>query len=137
MNIVETEIPDVTIENIDKAKLDLSDRVIKSVYPIIDEIYNDNLSKVKDLNKKLESKKKEVLEAKTSLEVMMNDFNRKKKVKKLVERISKLVSSGLVHYGSLRNETIVLLKVVEDLSDNKLDYHLNRMMETISKRFVK
>ena len=136
MNIVETSIPDVTTENIDKAKLDLSDRVIKGVYPIIDEIYEDKLSRVKELSEKLKSKKREVLEAKTNLESMMDDFSRKKKVKKLVERISKLVSAGLVHHGSLRTETIVLLKVVENLPDDKIDYHLGETMKMISKRFI-
>jgi len=136
MNIVETNIPDVTVENIDKAKLSLSDRVIKSVYPIIDEIYNDKLSRVKELSEELKSKKREVLKNKTDLEVMMGDFNRKKKVKKLVERISRLVSTGLVHHGGLRNETVVLLKVVENLSDDKIDYHLGETMKMISKRFT-
>lgn len=136
MNIVETSIPDVTTDNIDKVKLDLSDRITKSVYPIIDEIYNDKLFKVEGLSEELKSKKREVFAAKTNLEVMMGDFNRKKKVKKLVERISRLVSAGLVHHGSLRNETVVLLKVVENLSDDKIDYHLGETMKMISKRFV-
>jgi len=136
MNIVETNIPDVTTENIDKAKLDLADRVIESVYPIIDEIYNDKLSRVKELGGELRSKKREVLEAKTNLETMMNDFGRKKKVKKLTERISRLISAGLVHHGGLRNETIILLKVVENLTDDKIDYHLSETMKMISKRFT-
>ena len=135
MNIVETNIPDITVGNIDEAKLVLSNRIIESVYPLLDEVYNDQLSELEGLGTKLKDKRKEVQESKTNLEKLISEYNRKKKVRKLVDRISKLVSAGLVYDGSLKNETIILLKVVEKLPENKLDEHLSRMVKLISKRF--
>lgn len=135
MNIVETNIPDITVGNIDEAKLVLSNRIIESVYPLLDEVYSDQLSEIEGLRTQLKDKRKEVQESKTNLENLISDYNRKKKVKKLVDRISKLVSAGLVYDGSLKNETVILLKVVEKLPENKLDEHLSRMVKLISKRF--
>lgn len=136
MNIVETSIPDVTKENIDRTKLDLSERIVKNVYPLLSEIYHEELSRVKELEKELKQKSRLIRESKDNIEGRMKVYNKKKKTKKLVDRISKLVSSGLVYDGALKNEIIVLLKVIESLSDDKLDYHLKQTLRMISKRFT-
>ena len=136
MNIIETSIPDVTKENIDRTKLDLSERIVKNVYPLLSEIYHEELSRVKELEKELKQKSRLIRESKDNIEGRMKVYNKKKKTKKLVDRISKLVSSGLVYDGALKNEIIVLLKVTESLSDDKLDYHLKQTLRMISKRFT-
>ena len=38
MNIIETKIPDVTSEEIDRSKIILADSIIKDVYPLFDEL---------------------------------------------------------------------------------------------------
>ena len=136
MNIVETSIPDVTKENIDRTKLDLSERIVKNVYPLLSEIYHEELSRVKELEKELKQKSQLIRESKGNIERRMKVYSKKKKAKKLVDRISKLVSSGLVYDGTLKSETVVLLKVIESLSDDKLDYHLKQTLRMISKRFA-
>jgi hypothetical protein len=65
----------------------------------------------------------------------MDAYKRKKKVTKLLDRIEKLITSGLVYDGTLKHETIVLLKIVDKLEEDKLDYHLHATLQTISKRF--
>jgi len=136
MNIIETSIPDVTKENIDRTKLDLSERIVKNIYPLLSEIYHEELSRVKELEKELKQKSRLIRESKDNIEGRMKVYNKKKKTKKLVDRISKLVSSGLVYDGALKNEIIVLLKVIESLSNDKLDYHLKQTLRMISKRFT-
>jgi len=136
MNIVETSIPDVTRENIDRTKLDLSERIVKNVYPLLSEIYHEELSRVKELEKELNRKSRLIRESKENIEGRIKFYSKKKKTKKLVDRISKLVSSGLVYDGVLKNEVVVLLKVIENLSDDKLDYHLKQTLRMISKRFT-
>lgn len=136
MNIVETSIPDVTKENIDRTKLDLSERIVKNVYPLLSEIYHEELSRVRELEKELKRKSRLIRESKENIEGRIKFYNKKKKTKKLVDRISKLVSSGLVYDGVLKNEVVVLLKVIENLSGDKLDYHLKQTLRMISKRFT-
>ena len=81
-------------------------------------------------------KKSQVQQSKMKLEKLMEKYNKHKKTMKLLNRISKLVSSGLLHDNSLKHETIILLKVADKLSEEKLDYHLSETMKMISKRFA-
>ena len=61
-------------------------------------------------------------------------MNMEKKKSKLLERVSKIISSGLFHQSGLRNEMIVLLKIMDNLSEEKLDQQLNQTLKIISKR---
>ena len=134
MNIIETTITDINIENIDLAKVELSNKIINNVSPLLNEVYINNADKINKLTIELKEKKKKVLKDKDELEFLLNIYKRKQKVKKLIERVKKLVSSGLVE-GQSKKEIIVLLKVIDKLPDDKLDYHLKNTMNIIQKRF--
>ena len=135
MNIIETEIPDVTIENLDQSKIILANNIVKNVYPLFDEVFNTRLNELDDFQQLLKDKKRQVKEEKDKLQGMVYVYNKSKKVAKLLDRIEKLVSSGLVYDGSSRSEMTILLKVINKLSDEKIDYHLKSVMSTIAKRF--
>lgn len=135
MIIEETTIPNVVPENIDSAKTVLAENIIENVYPLFDEVYSTRVEEIDDLKKSLEKKKDLVHKHKVSLEQMMAEYKRKKKISKLLDRIEKLITSGLVYDGTLKHETVVLLKIATKLSEEKLDYHLKDTLRTISKRF--
>jgi ribosomal protein L14E/L6E/L27E len=134
MIITETNIPDEILENIDQSKIDLADKIINNVQPLLDEVFNEKVASARILAKKYSEKKKLVSEKKTSLEEMFKSYKIKQKVKKLLERIDKLVSSGLIE-GQSKHDMVVLLKVIDDLPDDKLNYHLKNTMNIITKRF--
>lgn len=135
MNIVETNIPNVVPENIPKSKTVLADNIIANVYPLFNEVYNTRVEEIDLLKKQLDKKKELVHKHKITLEQLMEEYKRKKKIAKLLDRIEKLISSGLVYDGTLKHETVVLLKIITKLSNDKLDYHLKDTLRTISKRF--
>jgi HD-GYP domain-containing protein (c-di-GMP phosphodiesterase class II) len=137
MKIIETEYPDITESNIDESKIILADNIIKNVYPLFDEVYGQKLSEESKLKKTILKRKQIVEDNKKNLEIMMKQYDRKKKVAKLLSRLEKLVDSGLVYGGHLKAETIVLLKIIDKLPDEKLDYHLAETLKTIGKRFSK
>lgn len=137
MNTIETNILDITKNNMDQTKLNLANQIIENVFPLFDDFNSTKNSEIEDLKTSLVSKKSIVQKKKHHLENLIKDFNRKKKIKKLLERIDKLVSSGLVYDSNLKNETIVLLKIVDKLTEDKIDEQLNKTMRTISKRFSK
>jgi len=137
MNIIETEYPDITESNIDESKLILADNIIKNVYPLFDEVYGQKQTEVSKFKAAISKRQKIVEENKKNLEVMMKQYDRKKKVSKLLSRLEKLVDSGLVYGGHLKGETIVLLKIIDKLPDDKLDHHLAETLKTIGKRFSK
>jgi len=135
MNIIETNIPDVDISSIDQAKVKLANKIIRNVYPLFDEVHSDKVTRIKTAQRQLKEKRQQVGEQKNLLQGLVDEYSRKKKIKKLLDRLSKLVSSGLVYDGSLRTETIVLLKVIDKLPEDKLDFHLRDSMKNITKRF--
>ena len=135
MKLIETNIVDVTKNNIDQVKMNLSDQIIENVFPLFDDFNNSKNLEIKDLKLKLTNKKEIVKKKKTTLENLIKDFNKKKKIKKLLERIEKLVTSGLVYDGNLKKETIILLKIADKLPETKIDEQLKKTMNTISKRF--
>lgn len=135
MNIINTKIPDVTKENIDQSKLRLSDNIIQNILPLFDEVYKSKIEELKKSKNELKLKKIQVIENKEELQNQLNNYNKKKKVEKLVYRISKLINSGLVYEGSLKRETIILLKVVNKLTNEKIEHHMLETLKLINKRF--
>jgi predicted Holliday junction resolvase-like endonuclease len=135
MKIIQTKIPDVTKDTIDQSKVVLADNIIQNVYPLFDEVYQGKLSYINDIKKSLSQKKSELAKKKQNLEQLMTDYAREKKVSKLLSRIEKLVDSGLVYDGAIKSQTIVLLKVINKLTNEKLDHHLTETMQIIRKRF--
>ena len=134
MKIEITKIPDIN-KNINKAKEDLGNRVIENISPLLDEFYISKSNESKKLNKKLKDLRKKVIEKKNILEEKLIDLNRKKKMKAILEKISKLITAGLAYDPSFKNEVIVLLKVLDNLSNDKLDFHLKDITSMINKRF--
>ena len=134
MKIVVTKIPDIN-KNIDKAKEDLGSRIIENISPLLDEFYVSRLNESTELNKQLKDLRKQVIDKKNLLEEKLKDLNRKKKVKAILEKISKLITAGLAYDPSFKNEVIVLLKVLDNLTNTKLDFHLKDITSMINKRF--
>ena len=135
MNIVETNIPDVDVYNISKSKVELANGIIQGIYPLFDEIYSEKVNDLDSLRQMLSNKRLKIKDKKEEIETLYEVYKRKGKIKKLLNRISKLSKSGLMYDGSLKSETLMLLKVIESLNNEKLDFHLSETMKTIKKRF--
>jgi len=135
MKVISTGIPDVDVDNIDQSKLNLANKIIKIIYPLLDDVYSEKRNNVISLKKEFEHKTFQVSNEKDNLEKLVINYNRQKKINKLLERLSRIVSSGIANSGSYRHETVVLLKVIDTLSNDKLDYHLSETIKTINKRF--
>ena len=135
MKIIETKIPDVTPESINNSKQVLANNIIQNVYPLFDEVYQGKIGNVAPVKKILKEKKMKVRERSKKIEELMSENNKEKKVSKLLTRIEKMVDSGLVYDGSLKTQTVILLKVVDKLNNEKLDHHLSETLQIIRKRF--
>lgn len=135
MKIEETKIPDVTDKNIGESKNILAESIIKNVYPLFDEVFNSKVDEVGKREDVLNSKRMQVVEEKKELEASMKEYRKEQLISKLLDRLDKLISSGLVYDGKLRNETVVLLKIIDSLDEEKLKYHYKQALLIINKRF--
>lgn len=135
MNLIETDIPDINTENIDGSKVDLADKIIQNIHPLLDELFIEKKELFKERASEFKTLKTEVLKNKNVIEKLLADYKRKQKIKKLLERTEQLVSLGIVNEGQTKQDTIILLKIVDQLPIDKLNFHLREAMNTISKRF--
>lgn len=136
MNIIETSIPDVTEDNISESKVFLADNIIRNVYPLFEDVFQEKLRDLNALEALLRSKRKSVNEEKNKVENMLGEYKRLQKCRKLLQRIEKLVDSGLAHDSDLKHQFVVLLKMIHKLPEKDLDKHLKRAIDIIHKRFT-
>ena len=136
MKVRVTNIPDIDVRNIDQSKVKFADRILSGIYPMFDDVFIGKKKRVKELQTSLKEKKKQVVRNKEALEENIAAYKKKKKIARLLNRIEKLVSSGLVKHGGMRNEIVVLLKIIGNLSEEKLDFHTKQIITTLNKRFV-
>ncbi len=137
MIITETNIPDVTYETLDQSKLSLANGIINNVYPLFDEVYTSKNERVGELKDQITSNNRKLKAEKQTIETTMTEYKRQKRVSKLLQRLEKLVSSGLVYDGALKHETVILLKILPKLSNAQIDDHLRKTLQVIKKRFAK
>ena len=135
MKIINTGIHDTNFKDINKSKLNLSNKIIENIFPLLEDIRSSKLEELETLKFELSRKAKKIKEDKNELETMVSKYRKQKKVKKLLERLSKIVNAGLASSGSYRHEISVLLKVIDTLSEDQLNYHLSETLKTINKRF--
>ena len=137
MIIEETSIPNVLPNNIDKSKIVLADNIIKNVYPLFGEIYGERQKNISLLKETINHKQVDILSAKDELEALMADYDRKKKIHKLLTRVKQLIDSGIIYEGNLKYEMTILLKVLNKLSTEKIEHHIKETMSILTKRFSK
>lgn len=136
MKITITNIPDIYIENLDKSKIELADKVVRKFYPIIDKVNDDRKLKIRKLEIVIKKNKVKINKEKSEVERMVNEYRRKSKIKTILERISMLVSFGLVNESTGKREMISVLRNIDNLSDEKLNLYLNETLKILNKRFT-
>jgi hypothetical protein len=135
MNIIETSIPDVTIENLNQNKVVIADNIIKNVYPLFDEVYQAKLERVIELRNDVKGGKMKMKSEKDTMEKLIYTYKKEKQITKILERVKKLISAGLTYDPSLKHETVILLKILDKLPREKLDQQFSKVSQLLSKRF--
>lgn len=137
MKIIQTDLPDITKENLNQSKINLANSIVHNVYPLFDEFYESKIEERNQLKEVLKDKNEEIVKCKNELQEMINGVTNKKKVKKLLNRFSTLVSSGLAYDSNIKKEFVIALKIIDKLSNEKIDHYLSKTMSVINKRFAK
>lgn len=135
MNITETKIPDVTSEEIDRSKIILANSIIKDVYPLFNEVYSAKVNELNKLKSQMKNKRLKLKEQKNSIEHRIGEYKKTKKVSKLLEKIERLIEYGITYDGTMKHETVILLKIIDKLPSDKVDFQLRKTSQMINKRF--
>ena len=67
MRIIETKIPDIEVENLYENKIDLANKVIQFISPLLDQVYIEKVNNYRNLKKEYLIKKQESLNEKNNL----------------------------------------------------------------------
>jgi len=135
MIIKETDIYDITENNVDINKVEMLDNILNNVGPLFESEIQANIEGLSELKEAKKTIERRLLEIKDQLQILQLEFGRETKRKKLLNRIRQLIEAGLLNDPSFKSEIIILLKVIDKLEDDLLDEHIERMIKTISKRF--
>ena len=135
MIIRDTGIPDITHETIDKAKLNLSNKLLTKMHPLFDEASITKREEINEARKTLDNIKLDVSEMKFTLEELQDQYTKNKLMKQLLNKMTVLVDSGLIYDGTLKNQTVILLKMMDKLDVQKLKQNINEIDVIIKKRF--
>lgn len=124
MRIIETDIPDVDFINVDESKLKLAEKIISKIKPLLNEVNSDKIKQIEELSIGVEGNKKIINDSKEKLKKLSDTYSHKKKQKQLLNEILKINPAILFNDKELKHEIIILLKVMNTLDKDKLDYHL-------------
>ena len=136
MNIIETSIPDVTEENIQYNKEIIANNIIENVYPLFDEVFKAKNDRLAILKHQVKEGKETLNKNKETIQQLTSVYQKEKKIAKILERIEKLVQSGLTYDSTMKHETVILLKIIDKLPSDKLDQQLSKTIQVLSKRFT-
>lgn len=135
MKIIELSIPDIKKESIDSSKIALANKIVYNILPIIQPQISKQIKDLKSLNESIKVKKKKITSEKSILKDLQKAHQKKKRINLLLNRVEQLVNLGLD--DSLRAEMINMLRKVNDLSDDKIDFYLAETLRIITRRFSK
>jgi len=124
MKIIETGIPDI-VNDIENEKISLANSVIKEMTPIIDSDYKVKSKRLKESIKQINLINEDLINSKNELQDLMIKYSKMKKIRELLGRFEKIFSFR-TPTGSLKNEFVVLLKIIEKVDDKQLDQYLEK-----------
>ncbi len=124
MKIIETGIPDIA-DDIENEKVSLANTLIQEMTPIIDKDFRVRLRRLKETAKQIDLKNLDLVNLKNEIQGLMTKYSRLKKVRELLGRFEKIFSAR-IPTGSLKNEFVVLLKILEKVDEKQLDSYLER-----------
>jgi len=132
MKISFSEIVDIVEETSDKTKVFFADNIVRVMTPILDEYYSEKIERVASVRQEIKDLKTRAQSKKEKMSEMLSQHKKLTKIAKLLSRIDKIISSGLT-YGSTKRELVIILKILDKLSEEKLDVQMNNMMAILSK----
>lgn len=133
MRMIETSIPDVTDSNIDQQKVLLSDRILSLVTPLLDRVVSKRVEEKKSLVSEFENNQKKISKEKSELERLTRIYEKEKKIKNIFDTISGIDFVKFEYNKSLKNEVVVLLRIIEKLPEEKFSSYLQDILKISSK----
>jgi hypothetical protein len=133
MRIVETFVPDIIDSNIDQQKVLLSNRILSLVTPLLDGVVSKRVEERNALIFEFENNQKKISREKSELERLSRIYEKEKKIKNIFDAISNIDFVKFEYNKSLKNEVVVLLRIIEKLPEEKISSYLQNILKISNK----
>jgi len=130
-------IPDSTVKDIDEYKTRFADDIVSAMIPFVNKEVSEKLENLKKLRKNVKRKSNQIILLKKQIDSTRRVLDRKRKVKILLDRASKLVALKALDDDNVKREMTVMLKIIDDLPEEKIDFYVSEMMRIITNKFSK
>ncbi|OQB42019.1 MAG: hypothetical protein BWY04_00505 [candidate division CPR1 bacterium ADurb.Bin160] len=140
MKITKTKILDILNDeenktHVDSTKIKLSELLVQNIYPHLTKEYNKKKKEIRNIKREIRENNKKIITRRSEIENLLKKYSSERKVKKLLDRIEKLIETKIIFTDrSLKNNSIILLKVINSLSEEQLEYKLSEMLSSLSKK---
>lgn len=132
MKIIDTNIPDVLHKTIDEQKIALANEIINGILPLISSERKEKTKKISLLREEIRVKTEIIKTEKEALDKLTNKVNQKSKVISLLDRFAKLHSIGKLSSKKLISDVINVVKNIERIKQEKLDYYLGETIRILT-----
>jgi hypothetical protein len=133
--IKDTTLPVKTKTEINKQKVELANTIMHNISPYLDNQYLKINDELKIQKKELLDKRKLIKERKDLLVTIDSSQKIIKKKKILLDRIERLIENKTIQQNLiLKKQTVILLKILNTLQEDQIDYHLNTTLKLLNKK---
>lgn len=137
MKITVSNIPVIDSSNINEEKVQVIDALIENIKPLFDELRPEKESEIKQLKTQLNEINKKINQIKKIIIKLTNEYELEKAKQKLLQRISKLVKSGIVYDPQIKKELIIILKVIPKMKKEQIEQNSRKILDILNKKFDK
>ena len=137
MRLVETENFDIPKRNLKESKVKLAEDIIKHVKPLLHEIYSLKKDDINHHAKQITLKQDQIVKNKVLLQKIIKLLEREKLISTLLNKITVLMNSGFTLEQSVKNDYVIMLKVLPKLDDENIKKHIENVSTLMRKKFYK
>jgi hypothetical protein len=135
MIVEETDIFDISVDNIDSSKVEFTNIFIEKIAPTIDLEYKNLSVKLDDLTEKNNQKKSSLLVNKSILEKLSSELKKRRKQERLVNIVYEICNNEkLMNNSEIRSHIKMVLRILDTLTEKKIDSYITNLETTLNKK---
>ena len=135
MKIIETNIPDIQKEFIDERKIIVANKILQIITPLIKNVSKKKKDEIIKVKQDFENKQTLTSIEKESIVSIYESYEQEKEKLVLLNKIETLIGKGASKDPSMRNELIVMLKTISNISKESIIRYKKQVDKYLTSRF--
>lgn len=137
MKIIVSNIPVVDHNDTDREKVHIMDSILENIKPLFDEIRPEKEEEIKAIKSNIEDINKKRQQLKNIISKLSNEYEIELVKQKLLQRISKLIKSGIALDTQIKKEILIILKVIPKMTKQQLEQNSRKILDIFNNKINK